>query len=175
MMGIVFRYDPENDKYTKIRDVPEKDIVVRVEGCWQEQIYYWIPSNLPLPNDKPKGTQTPDKQLLIDLVPLMPVPKTVPPPEKQLSNESRQFWQDLTIALTDKRYGDANKLKQDIEQRQRDKAAERKKEGKEWAPRFFTRSTESNGRPELTPEGRSVLDGMHRGEFHIEETECTAA
>lgn len=175
MTGIVFRYDPDNDKYTKIKDVPEKEILARVEGCWQEQIYYWIPSNPAVQSDKTKATPTTEKQLLIDLVPLMPVPKTVPPPEDQLSNESRRFWQELTAAMTDKRFGDANKVKQDIEQRQRDKAAERKKEGKEWTPRFFTRSTESNGRPELAPEGRRLLDGMQRDEFHLEEAETPAS
>lgn len=40
MQGIIFKYDPGNDRYTKIKDVPESDIVGRVEGCWHEQIHF---------------------------------------------------------------------------------------------------------------------------------------
>lgn len=38
--GVVFRYDPENDNRIRIKDVPEKDILVKLEGCWHEQIHY---------------------------------------------------------------------------------------------------------------------------------------
>ncbi len=36
--GIIFRYDPENDNKTKIKDVPEADILVRLSGPWKEKI-----------------------------------------------------------------------------------------------------------------------------------------
>lgn len=38
--GIVFRYDPDNDNIWKLKDVPEKDIVARVGGCWKERIHF---------------------------------------------------------------------------------------------------------------------------------------
>ena len=38
--GVVFRYDPENDNRTRIKDVPEKDILVKLEGCWHDQVHY---------------------------------------------------------------------------------------------------------------------------------------
>lgn len=42
--GIVFRYDPENDNKTRIRDVPEKDILARVGGNWKEKIFFSLGS-----------------------------------------------------------------------------------------------------------------------------------
>lgn len=38
--GVIFRYDPDNDIYSKIRDVPEKDILGRVQGNWKEKLYF---------------------------------------------------------------------------------------------------------------------------------------
>lgn len=38
--GVIFRYDPENDTKTRIRDVPEKDILARTSGNWKEKLYY---------------------------------------------------------------------------------------------------------------------------------------
>ncbi len=38
--GIIFRYDPDNDTKTRLKDVSEKDILARVEGCWQEKVYF---------------------------------------------------------------------------------------------------------------------------------------
>jgi hypothetical protein len=38
--GLMFRYDPENDNKTRIRDVPEKDIIARISGNWKEKLFY---------------------------------------------------------------------------------------------------------------------------------------
>ncbi len=40
--GIVFQYDPENDSKTRIKDVSEKDVLARIEGCWHEQVFYTL-------------------------------------------------------------------------------------------------------------------------------------
>lgn len=42
--GVIFRYDPDNDNKTRIRDVPEKDVLARIEGCWTDKIYYSLGS-----------------------------------------------------------------------------------------------------------------------------------
>lgn len=44
MFGAVFKYDPNNDNKTRTKDVPDADIVARIEGCWHEQIYYTLGS-----------------------------------------------------------------------------------------------------------------------------------
>ena len=40
--GVVYFYDPENDNKTRIKDVPEKDVLARLEGCWHDQISYTL-------------------------------------------------------------------------------------------------------------------------------------
>lgn len=160
--GVIFRYDPADDNKTKIKDVPQGDILARINGCWREQVYYTL-----------AGSTEP--RLLIDVVPLLPVSKVVPPEDLQLPNESRKFWSQVTAAILDKQYGQATKLKQELEERQREKAAERKAKEEEWQPRFFTGVVTPLGKPDLTEEGKKVLEGLHRGDFHLEESSVTGA
>jgi DNA invertase Pin-like site-specific DNA recombinase len=89
--------------------------------------------------------------------------------EQQLPNESRKFWQGVTDAIIGKQYGLATTLKQEIEERQRQKAAERKEQGKEWKPRFFTGALTPVGKPDLTEDGKSALKGLHEGKFELAE------
>jgi hypothetical protein len=170
VVGVIFRYDPSNDKYTRAKDVPEKDILARIEGCWQEQIYYTIPNTAAV-KDQDNTDPTTEKQLLIDLVPLMPVPKIVPPEAEQLPNESRRFWHDVTESITSKRFGDATRIKQELEQKQRDKAKSREEKNITWKPRFFIEATTKSGKPDLTEEGRRVLEGMQKLDFQLEDGE----
>lgn len=44
VLGVIFKYDPNNDTITKIKDVPEKDVLGRIEGNWQDKIYYTLGS-----------------------------------------------------------------------------------------------------------------------------------
>lgn len=166
--GVTFRYDPADDKYVRVKDVPEKEILIKIEGCWQEQITYTIPKS-----DAVKASKdlepTSEKQLLIDLQPLMPVPKIVPPPDEQLPNESREFWKEVTAAILEKRYGDATRIKQELEQTQRDKVAKRTELKIEFQPRFFTTVTEQSGKPDLSDEGREAISGLQKQSFRLEE------
>ncbi|KAJ9604152.1 hypothetical protein H2200_011675 [Cladophialophora chaetospira] len=164
--GLVFRYDPTDDRYTRVKDVPDKDILAKIEGSWQEQITYTIPNSAAVKETKTLEA-TSDKQLLIDLQPLFPVQKLCPAPDQQLPNESRNFWADVTTAINEKRYSDATRIKQDLEQAQRDKAAKREKLNTEFRPRFFTTVTESSGKPELTAYGKLALQGLDEGKYSI--------
>ena len=40
--GVVYKYDPANDNRTRIKDVPETDILARLDGCWHDKIYYTL-------------------------------------------------------------------------------------------------------------------------------------
>ncbi|KAL8830833.1 MAG: hypothetical protein Q9170_005560 [Blastenia crenularia] len=162
VLGVIFKYDPENDNKTKIKDVSEKDILAKIEGCWQDKVHYT------LKDEK-------DSQLLVDLNPLWPIPKIIPPENQQLSTESRRFWQGVTDAILSKQYGQATKLKQELEERQREKATARKDQGSEWKPRFFTEAIMANGKPNLTDEGRRALKGLQEGDYHLEESPITSA
>jgi oxysterol-binding protein-related protein 9/10/11 len=47
VQGAIFTYDPENDiKGQKLKDVPEKNILARIEGSWTDKVYYTL-SNAP--------------------------------------------------------------------------------------------------------------------------------
>jgi hypothetical protein len=41
--GVVFKYDPENDNKSKIKDVPDADILARIEGSWMDKIFVILP------------------------------------------------------------------------------------------------------------------------------------
>lgn len=160
--GVIFRYSPDKDSATRLKDVPESDIVARITGSWHGKIYF-----------TPAGTKEP--RLLIDITPLLPVAKSLPPSEEQLSNESLKFWSEVTAAIVDKQFSQATKLKQDIEERQRQRAAERNDKGVEWSPRFFTGAVTPLGKPELTEEGQKVLQGIRSGEFALTESTVQGA
>ncbi|KAF7164965.1 hypothetical protein CNMCM5623_009343 [Aspergillus felis] len=160
--GLIFRYDPDQDTITRIKDVPEGDVLAKISGSWHGKIYYTM-----------AGTAEP--RLLIDVTPLFPVPKTLPPEEDQLSNESLKFWAGVTKAIKEKRYSEATRLKQEIEERQREKAAERQQKNESWQPRFFTGCVTPLGRPELTEEGYKALQGLRHGDYKLAETERKGA
>lgn len=66
---------------------------------------------------------------LLDLSTLHVIPKVVRPLEKQHPRESRKLWENVTSNLLKKEYSEATRHKIEIEQRQRDEAAERKRKG----------------------------------------------
>lgn len=160
--GVIFRYDPGKDNITKIKDVPDGDVLARISGSWHGKIYYTLPGSK-------------ESHLIIDIGPLHPATKILPPSEQQLPNESLKFWSEVTNAIVDKQFTQATKLKQDIEERQRQRATERKERGVEWKPRFFTGAVTPLGKPELTPEGQKALEGIRSGEYVLEESTVQGA
>jgi len=44
--GVIFKYNPDNDTTVRIKNVPEKDILARVEGKWTERIMYSLGAKL---------------------------------------------------------------------------------------------------------------------------------
>lgn len=40
VQGVIFKYDPDNDTKTKLKDVPDDDVLGRLEGNWHEQIWF---------------------------------------------------------------------------------------------------------------------------------------
>ncbi|EUC39851.1 hypothetical protein COCMIDRAFT_110378 [Bipolaris oryzae ATCC 44560] len=159
VMGVIFKYDPNNDTITKIKDVSDKDVLGRIEGSWQDKVYYTLGS-------KPFAKVS-EKNLIIDLNPLDPVAKIVPPIEKQLPNESLKFWEGVTNAIVGRQYSVATTLKTEIEEKQRQKAAERKAADKEWQPRFFTGAVTPVGKPDLTKDGEEALKGLHEENYDL--------
>lgn len=167
VMGVIFKYDPNNDSTTKIKDVSDKDILARIEGSWQDKVYYTL-------GNKPFAKVS-EKNIIIDLNPLDPIAKIVPPLEEQLPNESLKFWENVTNAIVGKQFSLATTLKTEIEEKQRTKAAERKAADKEWQPRFFTGAVTPVGRPDLTADGEEALKGLHAENYKLAENKEYAA
>lgn len=160
--GVIFRYNPDKDTITKLKEVPEKDVIARITGSWHGKISYTV-----------AGSK--ESHILIDVEPLSPAIKDLPPKEEQLSNESLKFWGEVTDAITKKQFTEATNLKQEIEDRQRKRAAERKENNEDWKPRFFTGAVTPLGKPELTEEGQKVLQGIREGNFALEESTVKGA
>lgn len=109
------------------------------------------------------------------MAPLWPEAKIIPPEDDQLPNESRKFWASVTDAIVNKQYQQATSAKQEIEERQRQKAAERKARNAEWHPRFFKDPLGPRGQPELSEEGRRALDNMRGGDYSLTPSQETGA
>jgi oxysterol-binding protein-related protein 9/10/11 len=40
VIGVIYKYNPDKDNITRIKDVPDKDIVGKIDGCWKDKVYY---------------------------------------------------------------------------------------------------------------------------------------
>ncbi|KAK8095985.1 oxysterol binding protein [Apiospora kogelbergensis] len=160
--GVIFRYDPEKDDKTRIKDVPDKDVLVRLSGNWKEKIVFTH-------GPKPVDSHPPEKQtVIIDLNPLEIAPKTLPPMDKQAENESLTMWDGVTQAIHSKQFSKATTVKQELEEKQREKAREREKNNVTWQPVFFSQVTDKGGKPELSEKGRQLLERIHKGDWSLE-------
>jgi hypothetical protein len=159
--GVIFWYNPAKDTIKSVRDVPSSDVLGHISGSWVSEIRYALPGSK-------------DAHLLVDLRPLFPAQKTLPPEETQLSNESPRLWSAVSRAIREKDYTLASAIKTDIEQRQQQRASERERNGETWKPRFFTEAFAPNGKPELTEQGLDVIRGLGTEDYHLGESMMTA-
>lgn len=146
--GVIYEYEGGDEdsatEFKTIKEVPQDRVVATLEGTWRGKITW-----------KRKGDR--ESRLLIDLDEIDPLPKTVRPLSSQEDMESRRIWQPVTKSILEKEFSAATKHKQVIEQRQREAAADRKRTGEDFVPRFFNADI-SDGRPTLTSAGRKAID-----------------
>ncbi|KAG8733022.1 hypothetical protein FRC10_000474 [Ceratobasidium sp. 414] len=146
--GVVHTYDPSDPEecasWTKVKQVPPSRVVATFDGTWRGMIKW-------------KKTGETDSRALIDLANLAVMPKRVRPIDSQLPNESHRLWEHVTKNLLSKNYSEATRVKQGIEQKQRDDAAARKAKGEDFVPVYFEPDI-SSGQPELTAEGRKAIE-----------------
>lgn len=163
--GVVYKCDVATDNTTRIKDVPADAVLGRIDGAWNERVFFSYGSA--------DFKKVPDKDriLFVDLAPLFPTLKTCPPPDTQLPNESRRFWHDVTDSILAKQYSKATTSKQELEERQRQKAAQRKAQSKSWNPMFFAGAMEPRARPELSARGRDAMLGMQSGRYDLQPPE----
>jgi oxysterol-binding protein-related protein 9/10/11 len=89
----------------------------------------------------------------------------------QLEIESLRFWGGVTSAIVSKQFSKATAVKQDIEEKQRVKAKIRQEKGVEWKPWFFKGSITPLGKPDLTEEGKAVLQRLQEGKWELDMRE----
>ncbi|SNX87317.1 related to OSH6 - member of an oxysterol-binding protein family [Melanopsichium pennsylvanicum] len=147
--GAIYAYGRNDDpeEYVSVKQVPQDKILATFEGCWKGKITY-----------KRKGDK--ESRLLLNVNDVDPLVKAVRPLASQEEMESRRIWEPVTNAILAKKYSEATKNKQEIEQKQRNTAAERKRKGETFVPRFFDADI-SDGRPKLTEEGRIAIDSEY--------------
>ncbi|KAG6038906.1 hypothetical protein E4U41_003553 [Claviceps citrina] len=160
--GVVFRYDPENDDKTRVQDVPDEDVLVRLSGPWREKVVFTM-------GPRPVKLIPPEQQYtIIDVGPLHVASKIIPPADQQLPNESLTLWGGVTKAIHAKQYSKATEIKVALEEDQREKARQREKSNDTWQPVFFEHVVGNGGKPQLTEKGRLVLERAQRGEWSME-------
>ncbi|PIL27701.1 hypothetical protein GSI_10854 [Ganoderma sinense ZZ0214-1] len=147
--GVIHAYDPTesvHEEWTRVKHVPRDRVIAVFDGSWRGRVRW-------------KRVDALDSEFatLLDISTLAVVPKTVRPLERQLPTESRKLWENVTTRLIKKEYGDATKHKLVIEQKQRDDAAERKRRGVHFTPKYFEQDI-STGMPTLTEEGRKAIE-----------------
>lgn len=157
--GVIYLYTPgeESENWSRIKQVPLDKVVANIEGVWRKQIKW-----------RRKGEK--EWRILIDLDALDLVPKQVRPIDDQHEKESRKMWDPVTKNMLAKNWNEATKQKQIIEQKQRDRAAELKKSGKQHDIVYFN-STWEDGRPTLSEDGRNAI----QAEYERSKQEIRAA
>ncbi|RYO85789.1 hypothetical protein DL764_009110 [Monosporascus ibericus] len=162
MEGVIFKYDPENDDKTRIKDVPDSDVLARLSGNWKDRIVFTL-------GPQAVDSHPPEKQtVIIDLNPLNVAQKSLPPKEIQAENESLKLWDGVTQAILSKQYSKATNVKVELEERQREKARERERKNEPFKPVFFAQVTDKDGRPDLTDKGRQVLERAQKNDWSLE-------
>lgn len=160
--GVIFKYDPDNDDKIRIKDVPDKDVLIRLGGAWKEKVMYTV-------GPKPVDSHLPEKQtILIDVNPLTVAPKILPPKEKQAEYESLQLWDGVTQAILSKQFSKATSVKVELEEKQREKARQRGQNNESWKPAFFEQTTDKGGKPELSEKGKQVLERIQKADWSLE-------
>ncbi|KAL8719138.1 MAG: hypothetical protein Q9225_003827 [Loekoesia sp. 1 TL-2023] len=102
-----------------------------------------------------KNMTTGKKELLFNATNARHTPPLVRPLEEQDERESQKLWHKTVLAIKEQNHEAATDEKTKIEDRQREEAAKRQRDGTEWQPRLFRRVRGGPGGPE---EGEEDLD-----------------
>ncbi|KAF7323647.1 hypothetical protein MKEN_00585400 [Mycena kentingensis (nom. inval.)] len=177
--------ETQHNEWTKVKHVPLPRVVAVFDGSWRGRIRWRRVGVGSYPNATPSYASSPSPShtslaaavapsaassrmdvsaskdeewaTLMDLSTLFVIPKTVRPLEKQIPYESQKLWESVTTRLIKKEFSDATKEKVAIEQRQRDVAAERKRKGTAFVPKYFEPDMEK-GYSALTDAGRAAVE-----------------
>ncbi|KAJ1734441.1 hypothetical protein LPJ61_001066 [Coemansia biformis] len=138
--GAVFRYDRQAHGTAiagwRLKDIPPTcEQVATFGGNWDQRV-------------TAQRTGAPEREL-IDMAAIQPADMVVKPLDEQGAAESRRVWEPVASHMRQGKYGDATRLKREIEDRQRALAAARKERGEAFVPALFRPDYAATGRPEL--------------------------
>ncbi|KAE9390301.1 hypothetical protein BT96DRAFT_1024603 [Gymnopus androsaceus JB14] len=176
----VFEGDTQHEEWTKVKHVPPSRVVAVFDGSWKGLIRWKRvgtgsylqatsssasspnPSHIALPSPSNRSSGTSSKA---DLTGLSSDYNT-------LIDLSTLWACAEAIRLLRKEFSEATKEKVAIEQRQRDAAAERKKQGVTFVPEYFEADITS-GVPILTEKGRKAIEEELNEIDDMDEPEVT--
>ncbi|KAJ2806275.1 hypothetical protein H4R21_000938 [Coemansia helicoidea] len=138
--GVVFRYDAQahGDAIAgwRLKDIPRGcTTVATFGGNWDQRV-----------TAQRAGEA---ERELIDMGALAAADRIVKPLDEQGELESRRIWEPVAAQMRQSRFGDATRLKREIEDRQRALAAARVERGETFVPALFKPGYAATGRPEL--------------------------
>ncbi|KAJ3355712.1 HEAT repeat-containing protein 2 [Entophlyctis luteolus] len=108
--GKIFRLTEKLRSVEKISDIPDAEVLATIWGQWNGKVYA-------------KLKVTGYEGLLFDLQESETAKKVTKPVEQMAENESQRVWRHVSEAIESKQYGEATKLKREIEDAQRKKRA----------------------------------------------------
>lgn len=180
--GVIYELQETDDpnQWTKIKQVPSDQIWCKFSGSWRGVVSYTMTEQSPRTSgaSQEQGNKTRE---LVDLSSLKPLPKTVKPESSQTEMESRKFWTSLTSLIQAQNFAEATKVKQNIEQHQRDLSNKRKNNNQPFKPVIFCIDDDENAnsdlpdqhlgpngyakfsKPTLTPDGAKILEAEFNG------------
>lgn len=103
---------------------PSKTPICTIDGKWDDVLYIQFPDG--------------KREVFFDKSKFTRSPKRVRKLSDQDSQESRRLWFDVTQSLLSRNVEDATRYKSQLEQKQREEAATREKNGVKYQPQFFT-------------------------------------
>lgn len=152
--AIIFKYNPDNDIYNRIDEVPEQLIEAKINGSWRGKVFF--SKKIKEENGAFKFSE---ESLLLDINDLFLVQKQLPAEGEMGDLESHRIWKDVTANLKEKEYSKATKAKIDVEVEQRHRIAEFQKNNQQLEPKYFVPDP-IHGCPKLTELGEKLLNDM---------------
>ncbi|KAI6779594.1 Oxysterol-binding protein-like protein OBPalpha-like protein [Emericellopsis cladophorae] len=118
------------------------EVLYELSGLWSDEMFI-------------RDVTTGKREMFFNATKSKPSPPKVRPIREQADRESQRLWEKTANAVRERKHEVATDEKTTIEDRQREEAAKRSREGIQWHPRLFRAVKGGPGQPE---EGMSDLE-----------------
>ncbi|KAJ6779686.1 hypothetical protein PWT90_02734 [Aphanocladium album] len=138
------------------------EVLYEISGMWHEEMFL-------------KNMTTGQKEMFFDATHAKPSSPQARPIPEQEERESQRLWESTAKAVKERNHELATDEKTKIEDRQREEAAARAQEGKEWRPRLFRAVEPSAEESEQGEEGLEWIIDAHISASPEEQTKQVLA